>query len=708
MQAILERLEEVAGSPAPADAHPDLARTFAELVPEFRSLVRTVDLVSRELDRYRELFEFAPEAYLVTDRAGSITEANRAACALLGEESPVGEPLVERVADEDRDTFGELLAGVREGQPADKVRLRLRSGSSLAPRVSASAAPWRGDRGHVLWLIRDISDRVREEERARALATEQAARREAEVGRARMMTIVESISDGFIALDHEFRVIYMNRRAEQLLERPREELLGRTAWEAVPETRDSIFERVCREALEEGSSLSIEEYYAPLRGWVELHVVPTAEGLTLYFRNITGRKRAEANQRFLSEAGSALAASIELERTVDTVVRLPVPYFADSCVLYLVGDEGLPVRARAVHADPDRDRLLAEFLREAPDDPAEASVLIRRVLETGRTERYQEVTDAVLRELASSSEHLRVLRELSPESIIAVPLVSRGRTLGVLNLGCSRPRASYREADEALAVEFAGRAALAIENARLYAESCQNSRAREEILHIVSHDLRNSLNAATLHLELLHDSIPEDDRRRAPPLAGIRRSVRQMQRMVQDLLDAEAMAHGRFVVRAEPADAEHLVRTAIETLRPVARDRSLMLELTSVPGLPRVLADGGRLQQVLANLVGNAVKFSPPRGKIEIGLERAPNGERCVVVSVRDGGCGIPPDEIPHIFDRYWQGERSRQTGRGAGLGLAIARGIVEAHGGRIWVESRPGEGSTFRFSLPAAEPADA
>jgi PAS domain S-box-containing protein len=708
MQAILERLEEVAGSPAPADAHPDLARTFAELVPEFRSLVRTVDLVSRELDRYRELFEFAPEAYLVTDRAGSITEANRAACALLGEESPVGEPLVERVADEDRDTFGELLAGVREGQPADKVRLRLRSGSSLAPRVSASAAPWRGDRGHVLWLIRDISDRVREEERARALATEQAARREAEVGRARMMTIVESISDGFIALDHEFRVIYMNRRAEQLLERPREELLGRTAWEAVPETRDSIFERVCREALEEGSSLSIEEYYAPLRGWVELHVVPTAEGLTLYFRNITGRKRAEANQRFLSEAGSALAASIELERTVDTVVRLPVPYFADSCVLYLVGDEGVPVRARAVHADPDRDRLLAEFLREAPDDPAEASVLIRRVLETGRTERYPEVTDAVLRELASSSEHLRVLRELSPESIIAVPLVSRGRTLGVLNLGCSRPRASYREADEALAMEFAGRAALAIENARLYAESCQNSRAREEILHIVSHDLRNSLNAATLHLELLQDSIPEDDRRRAPPLAGIRRSVRQMQRMVQDLLDAEAMAHGRFVVRAEPADAERLVRTAIETLRPVARDRSLMLELTSVPGLPRVLADGGRLQQVLANLVGNAVKFSPPRGKIEIGLEPAPDGERCVVVSVRDGGCGIAPDEIPHIFDRYWQGERSRQTGRGAGLGLAIARGIVEAHGGRIWVESRPGEGSTFRFSLPAAEPADA
>jgi PAS domain S-box-containing protein len=705
MEAILERLEEIAGSPAPADAHPVLARTFSELVPAFRSMVRSSDLLSHELDRYRELFEFAPEAYLVTDRAGSITEANRAACALLGEESPVGEPLVERVADEDRDTFGELLAGVREGQPAAKVRLRLRSGGSLAPRVSASAAPWRGEQGHVLWLIRDISDRVREEERARALATEQAARREAEVGRARMMNILESISDGFIALDHEFRVIYMNRRAEQLLERPREELLGRTAWEAVPETRDSMFERVCRRALEEGSSFSIEEYYAPLRGWVELHVVPTAEGLTLYFRNITGRKRAEANQRFLSEAGSALAASIELERTVDTVVRLPVPFFADSSVLYLVGDEGLPVRARAVHADPDMDRLLSEFLREAPDDPAEASILIRRVLETGRTERYPEVNDEVLRELASSSEHLRVLRELSPESIIAVPLVSRGRTLGVLNLGCSRPRASYRAADEALAEEFAGWAALAIENARLYAESCQNAHAREEILHIVSHDLRNSLNAATLHLELLQDTVAEGDRRQASPLAGIRRSVNQMQRMVQDLLDAEAMAHGRFGVHAEPTDPERLVRIAIETLRPIARDRSLMLELTCAPGLPRVLADEGRVQQVLANLVGNAVKFSPPRGKIEIGLEPAPAGERSVVVSVRDRGCGIAPDEIPHIFDRYWQGERSRQSGRGAGLGLAIARGIVEAHGGRIWVESHLGKGSTLRFSLPAAEP---
>ena len=213
---------------------------------------------------------------------------------------------------------------------------------------------------------------------------------------------------------------------------------------------------------------------------------------------------------------------------------------------------------------------------------------------------------------------------------------------------------------------------------------------------MVAHDLRNPLNTVMMAAGLmLETSSPERPAERRQVEIVIRAADR-MNRMIQDLLDVKRMESGRLGLEAKPETVAGLVGDTIEMLRPLAEGSSIRLESHVAPNLPRVLADATRISQVLSNLVGNAVKFTPREGVITItadGLDAE------VRFSVIDTGAGIPAEQLPHIFGRFWQARTSDR--RGIGLGLAIAKGIVEAHRGRIWVESSVGLGSTFYFTLP-------
>jgi signal transduction histidine kinase len=168
--------------------------------------------------------------------------------------------------------------------------------------------------------------------------------------------------------------------------------------------------------------------------------------------------------------------------------------------------------------------------------------------------------------------------------------------------------------------------------------------------------------------------------------------------MIQDLLDVKRMESGRLTTDLRPEDPAVLINDTIDMLRPLAAGSTIRLEPDIEENLPLVLADSARVQQVLSNLVGNAVKFTPRDGRITVCAERLESEVRFAVI---DTGPGIPTEQLPHIFGRFWQAKTS--DSRGIGLGLAIAKGIVEAHNGRIWVESHVGLGSTFYFTLPAA-----
>lgn len=231
-------------------------------------------------------------------------------------------------------------------------------------------------------------------------------------------------------------------------------------------------------------------------------------------------------------------------------------------------------------------------------------------------------------------------------------------------------------------------------------EAEQAALARDEVLAMVSHDLRNPLNLVLTSAAFLSDTADALSEPQRAQLRMIHRAAEQMNRLIQDLLEVSGIEAGHLRVDAAPEAVEPLVREACALLEHVAGGKKISLHVALAPGLPPVLADRGRILQVFGNLVGNALKFTPEGGMVRI--EAAPE-EGVVRFSVTDSGPGIPHEHLPHVFDRFWQARRSAEGG--AGLGLAIARGIVAAHGGRLSVDSVPGAGSTFAFTLPRAKP---
>jgi signal transduction histidine kinase len=303
-----------------------------------------------------------------------------------------------------------------------------------------------------------------------------------------------------------------------------------------------------------------------------------------------------------------------------------------------------------------------------------------------------------------------ILASHGVRSFIAVPLVARGESLGALYLFVASSRQSYGDEDRDVAADLARRAALAVDNARLYQQAQQATRARDDVLGIVSHDLRNPLHTIQLSssfvLELIGStglSIPGAATGAPPVSLGnqleiILRASRRANALIEDLLDVTRIDAKRLAVDPLLVDAKSLIEEALLESAPLARDRAIELTHTWQGEPVSVMADRGRIFQVFSNVVGNALKFTPKGGRIDV-LGRVVAGE--VVVSIADTGAGIPADSLPHLFDRFWQARQSRRAG--AGLGLFIAKGIIEAHGGRIWVESTLDKGTTFSFTLPRA-----
>ena len=287
------------------------------------------------------------------------------------------------------------------------------------------------------------------------------------------------------------------------------------------------------------------------------------------------------------------------------------------------------------------------------------------------------------------------------QSHVVVPLHYGNEVVGAMGMSFAEPSAAGA-ADRAFTLLLAQAAAPALQRARGYdAERARRrdaeltARAREQVLGVVAHDLRNPLHLVIATTELLGEPALPTERRRE--LLGMTmRATAQMRRLVSDLLDAVRIQTGRLTLDLEAVTVGAIVDQAEEMARPLAAERSVTLERSATDRATRLLVDRARIQQVLGNLLGNAIKFTKPGGRVVL---EASIGDGVAVFKVRDTGPGIPPERLPLIFDQFWQGDSKDR--RGVGLGLAIAKAIVEAHGGSIAVESRVGEGSTFSFTLP-------
>jgi len=547
-------------------------------------------------------------------------------------------------------------------------------------------------------VTRDIS----ETRRARELL---------QLSEARFSGIISVSTDAIVSIDENQRITLFNTGAERAFGYSSDEVMGAPLDVLLPERLQALHRRHLasfaagpvtarqiseRDATIVGRRKNGEEF--PAEASISKLQVDGRTILTAALRDITVRKRSEKEQRFLSEAGAVLASSLDYEQTLVNVGQLIVRDLADWCVVEIVEDEERIRRLKVVSADPSKAAVAVQ-LEQIPIDRSRPYVT-KPAIERRRPFVVERVTPQDLESLAQSPEHLRLLQALDPKSAMGLPLLIHGQLVGALLLISSTPSRVYGHDDVQFGEAIAERAALAIENGRLYRTAVQATQLRDEVLRVVAHDLRNPLSVILMQSAATRRrGGPDTERRNQRSNEDIHRAATRMRRLIEDLLDVTLIEARQLRLERVRISTRQLLLEAVEAQRSLASSASLDMQLDLDRELADIWGDQHRLLQVFENLIGNAIKFTPAGGRITIS---ATPRERDVEFRVADSGDGIAASDLPHVFDRFWQARKGAH--HGVGLGLPITRGIVEAHGGRIWVESNLGRGSTFFFTIPEAD----
>lgn len=545
----------------------------------------------------------------------------------------------------------------------------------------------------------------------------------------RFRSLAENASDAMITIDAHDAIVFANPAAERLFGYSDDELIRMRFTELMPERhreahREGLrrYERSSRRRIDWGGAqfvgLRRDGREVPLEITLGEYERDGRRYFTGIMRDITERKHAEASQRLLVEAGRVLSASLDPEATLRGVTRLAVAELADWCVVY--GGEETPRAIELAARDLVREVRLREVERA---HPPRGSHPVVEVIRKGEPLLLPQVTPEGLEAMAhGGADHLELLNEIGVASLLVVPLVTRGRTIGALTLGCDGTDHTFDERDMATARELGVRIAFAVDNARLY-EVARSARAQAEsralalermtesrarLMRGFSHDLKNPLGAADGHAELIESGVlGRVAAKQLESVGSIRRTIRDALGLIEDLVELARTETGQLELRVEPVEVERILREVVDEQRPRAEGKALRLELdeTAEPA-PPARADAARVRQIVGNLVTNAIKYTKAGG-VTLRVRPDPDGApgargdgKWLRVDVEDTGPGIPEERQAALFDEF---SRLSTDVPGTGLGLAISRNLAEALGGSITVRSAPGDGSCFTLWLPVS-----
>ncbi|MGE3271115.1 MAG: ATP-binding protein [Chloroflexota bacterium] len=410
-------------------------------------------------------------------------------------------------------------------------------------------------------------------------------------------------------------------------------------------------------------------------------------------------ERAGRRATFLAEASAALSESLDYAATLQRVADLAVPTVADWCVVDIVEHNGRTNRVAAAHADPTKAGVMAELQHKYVPQPDWSEHPVAGVLASGQPLILAALDEAALRRFARDADHLGLLTSLGTTCIMVAPLWARGRTLGTMTYAIGESGRSYDAEDLTLAESLASRAAVAVDNARLYTETERAVRVRDEFLASASHELRTPISHIKGFVSTLRQRDVEwDDDVREDFLAEIERETDRLAKLIGDLLDMTRLESGGLdQVERLPLRPVDFVTGGLDRVRGLLRRHTVQVDVPA--SLPAVQGDASQLERVFANLVENATKFSPAGSTIRIAGHQV-NG--AVRLCVTDEGPGIPPDQIEQVFEKFYRGRNVTGNTPGTGLGLSICRHIVQAHGGHIWAESSQ-HGACLVVELPVA-----
>lgn len=413
----------------------------------------------------------------------------------------------------------------------------------------------------------------------------------------------------------------------------------------------------------------------------------------------TNANIAAERAAFLAEISRLLAASLDYAETLTSLARATLPFLADACVIYhLVGRDTLR-RLALAHVDPAIEQLLHQIQRF--EISVESDIPVARVVRSGNLVVEHQIAATIGERIHADPAYQAVIRRFAPQAYICVPLRARGRTLGAVAFILTEHNRQYAATDVALAEEVAQRAALALDNARLYQEAQDAITVRDQFLSIAAHELKTPLtsllgNAQVIERRAMREgSLPERELRAMHVISA---QAKRLSKMIAALLDISRLEQGKLRIELSPVDLCALVERVVEEVQPSLTAHTV--ECIS-PDDRSIVIDGDelRLEQVLQNLVNNAMKYSLGGGPVRVQVMQ--RGE-LACIAVTDHGIGIPPEDIPHLFERFYRaGNTDERHVSGMGIGLYIVKEIVTLHGGSVEVESTVGSGSTFTVCLP-------
>ena len=524
----------------------------------------------------------------------------------------------------------------------------------------------------------------------------------------RFRTLIQYSADVIQLISAEGHVLYSSDSVKRVLGYEPEELQGASPNGFIhPDDLPFFMEKFLALLQMPGEQITIEYRVKHKNGsWVWIEATgsnylqdPRIEAIVGNFRDITERKHREERQQLLNEVSEKLASTLDHELTLQEITQVIVPAMADYCRIAVLDEQQQIRDIVANHIEPENIALVRE-LYEQYKDRVNSTYGLQTILETGRSELFTDATpEAVVHLLDENTAILPIIQALGLTSYMGMPLIARDKVIGAITFSSTQAQRHYTLEDVVFAQELARRIALTLDNARLYAEAQRAIALRDEFISIASHELRTPVTSLKLYIQVLQKQLNlKGEESLARSLAKMDAQLNKLTLLIEDLLNVSRIEHGKLEFCEDWFDLNEVVNETVEQIQTTTSKHRIRVEgRISQP----VWGDKDRIGQVLTNLLTNAVKFSPQAEEIIVQLSTISDA---VIVSVQDFGIGIEKGHLNHIFDRFHRvSDPEEKTYPGLGIGLYIAREIIQRHGGMLTVESKKGEGSLFSFTLPHA-----
>lgn len=515
--------------------------------------------------------------------------------------------------------------------------------------------------------------------------------------------IVETIREPLLVLDENLRVVSVNQSFYSTFKVGEKETtgeliyeLGNNQWD-IPELRKLLNEILPQEKVFNDYEVS---HNFPAIGHkimlLNARKIDHVKLILLAIEDITARRVGEKNFQFLAEASRLLASSLDFQTTLNNVAKLAVPEIADWCAIDLLDSKGELAQVAVAHKDPKKVKWAKELRKADPPDLNDPTG-IPNVIRTGKSEFYPEITDELLVKVAKSKKQLKLMRDLGFTSAMVVPLCKEGKCIGGITFVTTETKKRYTKTDLIMAEELANRASIALENAGLYKASQEAVELRDNFISVASHELKTPVTSVKMFTQVLkHHSEQIGDQKAVEQLSTMDKQLNKLTELIYNLLNVSKIQAGRMEFKQELFDFDKSVKEVIDVLQQTSPKHKIEVQGET---RKKIVGDEERIGQVVNNLVANAIKYSPKAKKVIICLE---SDKESVKVAVKDFGIGMHTEHLGKIFERFYRVyDTTDKTFPGLGIGLYISQEIVKRHGGKLWVESDIGKGSTFYFTLP-------